>query len=106
AGTIGPWVIAIGAYRYAFVAAGWALPWLRGDLPRRQSRSAVAALQGIVLIVAATGVVPTPVIALSLAVLTWSFARDVRYLHRMGARQRAAVRTAPAAEPLVGAGRS
>ncbi|GAA3398044.1 CDP-alcohol phosphatidyltransferase family protein [Cryptosporangium minutisporangium] len=115
AGSLGPWVVAIGAYRYAFVVAGWLLPWLRGDLPRRQSRSAVAALQGIVLIVAATGVVPTPaltaVVGLALAVLTWSFGRDMRYLHQLDARQRATVtgeaaevRTVPAPEPFVGVG--
>ena len=28
AGIVGPWVLAIGAMRYAFVAASWALPWL------------------------------------------------------------------------------
>jgi len=30
---LGPWVLAIGAMRYAFVAAGRALPWLRAPLP-------------------------------------------------------------------------
>ncbi|GFJ94980.1 CDP-alcohol phosphatidyltransferase family protein [Phytohabitans rumicis] len=33
AGSLGPWVLAIGAFRYVFVAAAWALPWLRGSLP-------------------------------------------------------------------------
>jgi phosphatidylglycerophosphate synthase len=82
----GPWVLAIGAMRYAFVAAAWALPWLKGDLPPRLSRKAVAALQGIILVVAATGLLPTwatvGVVALALASLCWSFGRDVRWLWR------------------------
>ncbi len=47
---------AIGAARYAFVAAGWLLPWLRGPLPPRllaQGRRARS--QGVVLTVAAAG---------------------------------------------------
>jgi phosphatidylglycerophosphate synthase len=31
----GWWVLLIGAARYLFVAAGWALPWLRGTAPAR-----------------------------------------------------------------------
>lgn len=27
---VGPWVLAIGGLRYAFVVAGWLLPWMRG----------------------------------------------------------------------------
>ena len=30
ADSLGGWVLAIGLMRYAFVAAGWVLPWLRG----------------------------------------------------------------------------
>jgi phosphatidylglycerophosphate synthase len=84
--SLGPWVLAIGAMRYAFVAAAWALPWLKGDLPPRLSRKAVAALQGVILVVAATGLLPTwatvGVVALALASLCWSFGRDVRWLWR------------------------
>jgi phosphatidylglycerophosphate synthase len=86
AGSLGGWVLAIGAYRYLFLAAGWVLPWLNGSLPRRFSRSFIAAIQGVVLVVAASGLVPTmvmaTVVATSLALLTWSFARDVRFLWR------------------------
>lgn len=108
---LGLWVVvAIGAYRYLYLMAGWVLPWLRGDLPRRQSRSAVAAVQGIVLIVAATGVVPTPVMttvaATSLAILTWSFGRDIRFLYRKQTVVTREVRTAPRVEPFVGVGQS
>ena len=45
----GAWVLAIGAARYAFLAAGWLLPWLRAPLPPRYWRKVVAATQGIVL---------------------------------------------------------
>ncbi len=88
---LGPWVLAIGLMRYAFVAAGalpgrWGgAPWLRGTLPPRFSAKVVAALQGIVLVAAASGLVPFSglLVAVALALLTWSFARDVRWLwHR------------------------
>ena len=39
----GAWVLAIGAARYAFVAAGWLLPWLRGSPPPRYWCKVVAA---------------------------------------------------------------
>ena len=42
----GWWVLAIGIARYAFVAAGWLLPWLRGPLPPRYWRKVVAASSG------------------------------------------------------------
>ena len=44
----GAWVLAIGAARYAFLAAGWLLPWMREPLPPRYWRKVVAATQGIV----------------------------------------------------------
>jgi phosphatidylglycerophosphate synthase len=53
--SLGGWVLAIGALRYAFVAAAVVLPWLRASLPPRLSRKTVAALQGIVLVVASAG---------------------------------------------------
>ena len=49
----GWWVLAIGLARYAFAAAGWVAPWLRGRLPFRYWRKVVTAVQGIVLVVAA-----------------------------------------------------
>ncbi|MGH2783102.1 MAG: CDP-alcohol phosphatidyltransferase family protein, partial [Thermoleophilaceae bacterium] len=42
----GAWVLAIGAARYAFFAAGWLLPWMRESLPLRYWRKVVAATQG------------------------------------------------------------
>src|SRR5690348_11957860 len=32
----GAWVLAIGAARYAFLAAGWPAPWMRAQLPPRE----------------------------------------------------------------------
>ncbi|GAB7039504.1 MULTISPECIES: CDP-alcohol phosphatidyltransferase family protein [Catenuloplanes] len=83
---LGWWVLAIGAFRYAFVAAGWHLTWLRNDLPVRYSRKTVAAIQGVVLVAAASGVLPGVaaglLVAGALAALVWSFGRDIAYLHR------------------------
>nr|WP_205864417.1 CDP-alcohol phosphatidyltransferase family protein [Planosporangium mesophilum] len=81
---VGTWVLAIGAMRYAFVAAGWVLPWMRGALPPRYWRKVVAATQGIVLVAATADVLPRPLtaaaVAVSLALLVESFGRDVGWL--------------------------
>jgi phosphatidylglycerophosphate synthase len=80
----GAWVLAIGAARYGFLAAGWVLPWMREPLPPRYWRKVVAATQGIALMVAAADVLPPAVtrIALvaALALLAESFGRDVWWL--------------------------
>ncbi len=82
--SVGAWVLAIGAARYAFLAAGWALPWLRAPLPPRYWRKFVAATQGIVLTVAAANILPEPLIQaalfVALALLAESFGRDVWWL--------------------------
>src|SRR4051812_46863303 len=54
----GAWVLAIGAARYLFGAGEWLLPWMRAPLPPRRWRRVVAAMQGIVLTVAAAEVLP------------------------------------------------
>jgi phosphatidylglycerophosphate synthase len=90
----GGWVLAIGVMRYAYVAASWALPWLRGALPARYWRKVVAATQGVVLAVAAAGLLPRPLVAGALAaalvLLSESFGRDVlwRWRHRVPAPAR------------------
>src|SRR6185437_16653410 len=56
--TYGTWVLAIGAARYVFLAGEWLLPWMRAPLPRRRWRKVVAALQGVVLTVAAATTLP------------------------------------------------
>jgi phosphatidylglycerophosphate synthase len=54
----GTWVLAIGAARYVFLAGEWLLPWMRAPLPPVRWRRLVAATQGVVLTVAAAGVLP------------------------------------------------
>ena len=75
--SIGPWVLAIGLARYANLAAGWPLPWLRKPLPPRYWRKVVAAIQGIVLTVAVANFLPTPAniaaVAAALVLLAVSF---------------------------------
>lgn len=84
----GGWVSAIGLARYAFLAAGWALRWLAAPLPPRYWRKVVAAVQGIVLTVAVSGLVPRPIgmlaTGVALALLAESFGRDVVWLYRTG----------------------
>lgn len=82
--SLGVWVLAIGAMRYVFVAVGWLVPWLRAPLPPTQPRKIVAATQGVVLTAVASGVVPfAPVfVAVALALLVWSFGRDIAWLWR------------------------
>ncbi len=84
ASSAGVWVLGIGAARYAFYAAGWVLPWMRAPLPRRDWRRVVAAIQGIVLAVAAADVLPLAltqaVLLAALALLYASFGHDVVWL--------------------------
>jgi len=97
----GAWVLAIGAARYVFLAAGWTLPWMRARLPRRDWRKTVAATQGIVLAVAAADVLPLALVqaalAFALAMLAESFGRDVFWLWRR--RHSGAAAPAPGSQP-------
>ncbi len=83
---LGWWVVAIGAWRYLYLAAGHVLPRLRAPLPQRWFRKTVAAVQGVVLVVAASGLLPHPltvtVVATALALLTASFVRDAAWQYR------------------------
>lgn len=83
---VGPWVLAIGGMRYAYVVATWVLPWLRGQLFPRYWRKVVAAVQGVTLVTAAADVLPRPLVTIALAgalaLLTESFGRDVVWLWR------------------------
>jgi phosphatidylglycerophosphate synthase len=82
----GTWVLAIGAARYAFLAAGWPLRWMRAPLPPRYWRKVVAATQGIVLTIAAADVLPPALtraaLVAALALLAESFGRDVWWLRK------------------------
>lgn len=82
----GAWVLLIGLARYGFVTAGRVLPWLRLSAPPRHWCKVVAAIQGIVLTVAAADVLPRPamaiVLAVALALLVESFGREGWWLWR------------------------
>lgn len=84
--SIGAWVFAIGAMRYAFLVASWALHWLRRPPPPRYWRKVVAATQGVMLVVATADIVPAAMmvalLATALALLVESFGRDVVWLYR------------------------
>lgn len=92
AGDYGAWVLTIGAARYALLLASWPVPWLRAPLPARYWRKVVAAVQGIVLTAAVSGLldrrVGTIAVAVALLLLTESFGRDVLWLYRTGAGAR------------------
>ncbi|MFD6953033.1 MULTISPECIES: CDP-alcohol phosphatidyltransferase family protein [unclassified Nocardiopsis] len=83
---LGPWVAVVGLMRYAFVLAGHAASWLRAPLPPSRARKVVAAVQGVALVAAVAPVLPhrgaVAVAAGALAVLVWSFGRDVLFLWR------------------------
>ncbi|WP_426241597.1 CDP-alcohol phosphatidyltransferase family protein [Nocardioides sp. LHG3406-4] len=94
---VGAWVLAIGAMRYAYVAAGWVLRSLRRPTPPRYWAKVVAAVQGVVLAVAAADLLPRAwaqaALAVALALLLESFGRDVWWQCRHR-------RDAPAVAPL------
>jgi phosphatidylglycerophosphate synthase len=93
---LGAWVLAIGAARYLFGAGEWLLPWMRAPLPSRRWRRIVAALQGIVLTVAAAEVLPRglmqALLVAALAALAASVGECVWWLarHRAAAGAEAA----------------
>ncbi|MGZ6671433.1 MAG: CDP-alcohol phosphatidyltransferase family protein, partial [Solirubrobacteraceae bacterium] len=82
----GAWVLAIGAARYLFLAGEWLLPWMRAPLPPRRWRKVVAAAQGVVLTVAAAGVLPRgltqALLVAALAALAASMGECVWWLWR------------------------
>jgi phosphatidylglycerophosphate synthase len=91
----GPWVLLIGAMRYGFVGAARVWNWLNAPLPPSMARKTVAALQGILLLVAASGYLPHSatfgVVAVALGTLVWSFGRDILWLWRTHRADQAAV---------------
>jgi phosphatidylglycerophosphate synthase len=80
----GAWVLVFGGMRYAFMAAGWVLPWMRVELPPRYWRKVVATTEGVVLVLAVAEVLPRPLTLLALVaamgLLLESFSRDVLWL--------------------------
>lgn len=82
----GIWVLACGLMRYAFMAAGWGLPWMAAPLGSTRRGKTVAAAQFVGLGVALAPAIPPPFSTASAAVvllaLGWSFAVDVLRLWR------------------------
>lgn len=82
----GAWVLLIGLMRYGFVAAGWFIPALSADLPPSMRRKFVCVVQVSALCLILVPSVTVPVsgylAAVSLAMLTMSFAIDIVYLLR------------------------
>ncbi|GHK02324.1 CDP-alcohol phosphatidyltransferase family protein [Streptomyces sp. NPDC003753] len=101
---LGPWVLLIGAMRYVFVAAARVLPWLNGELPPSMARKTVAAVQGVALLVAASGLLPyaagAAVVGCALASLVWSFGRDVLWLWSVRGGTAVAISAEVAVEPV------
>jgi len=85
-GRVGAWVLLSGALRYLYVAAGSVWPRLARPVPPSFARKLVCVLQIAGLLAALTPTVPPPwptaVAAVSLALLIWSFGRDVMGLMR------------------------
>jgi phosphatidylglycerophosphate synthase len=83
---VGPWVLASGLMRYAFVAAAAVAPWLGRPLPPSFRRKLVCAVQIGVLVAVLAPVLAPPVTsvlaALAIALLLFSFAADVVWLRR------------------------
>jgi phosphatidylglycerophosphate synthase len=85
-GKAGIWVWLGGLMRYAFVAAGWLLPWMGRPLrPTRRGR-VITILHMTALSVGLAPFLPVPLsmtaIAVTLAALSWSFAVDIGRLWR------------------------
>ena len=82
--TAGAWVLAIGLWRYAFGFAGCLMRWLRQPLPTSYWGKTVAAIQGVTLTVALSGLLPhavmITVLLIALLVLTESFCHAIWWL--------------------------
>lgn len=80
------WVLGLGLLRYGFLAGGQVWPWLEAPLPPSLRRKAICVLQIAVLALLLLPHLAPPVSGLVAAVafvlLLWSFAVDIRWLHR------------------------
>lgn len=85
-GKAGPWVLLIGLYRYMFVAAGWLYPALVQPLPESFRRKTICVWQLVTLMICLlpliTPLMATGLLALALALLTYSFMKDIVWLIR------------------------
>jgi phosphatidylglycerophosphate synthase len=84
-GKAGPWVLASGLLRYAFVAAGWIWPWMNAPLAPTMRARVICIVQLAGLMIAILPLVTPPssgaIAAAALAALTYSFAVDVWRLY-------------------------
>ena len=85
-GKAGPWILAGGLMRYAFIASSYLLPWMRRALPESQRRKTICVVQTCSLIGCLAPPLASPVsdvVALSsLVLLSGSFAIDIAWLAR------------------------
>jgi len=85
-GKAGPWVVLSGVLRYAFVAAGWLLPWMHRPLtPTSRGRIICVVQTAALVVVLAPGVAPplsSAIAALGLTALGYSFLVDTMRLWR------------------------
>ncbi|WP_089714608.1 CDP-alcohol phosphatidyltransferase family protein [Halomonas daqiaonensis] len=85
-GKAGPWVLAIGAMRYAFIMAGLKLTWLTAALPESRRRKAICVWQVAALMISLlpiAGATATSWLTGSALIgLLWSFIIDIRWLYR------------------------
>ena len=85
-GKAGPWIIAAGLLRYAFVGAGLLLPWMREPLPSTLRGKLICVVQiaglGLALWPGIDPPTSSAIAAISLAALCWSFFIDTLWLYR------------------------
>ncbi|WP_421842891.1 CDP-alcohol phosphatidyltransferase family protein [Marinobacter algicola] len=84
----GPWVLALGLMRYAFVAAGRWFRFMDQPLPDSFRRKTVCVWQIVTLMVAILPITPTgfasATLAIALLLLSYSFFTDLRWLYQTG----------------------
>jgi phosphatidylglycerophosphate synthase len=103
-GFTGWWVLAIGAMRYLYVAASWAMPALKIPVRVRLSGRVIAVVQAVAMLaclllgvlVPRMHLLPSLVAAAALAALVWSFARDIAWQVRIARGRVAGVIAEPA----------
>ncbi|MDL0429750.1 CDP-alcohol phosphatidyltransferase family protein [Marinobacter sp. TBZ242] len=87
-GKAGTWVLALGLMRYAFVAAGHWLDFMKRPLPESFRRKTVCVWQVVTLMIAILPVTSTTfatwTLATALALLCYSFLTDLRWLYQSG----------------------
>ena len=85
-GKAGPWVLALGLIRYAFVATSHFLDWLNAPLPDSFRRKTVCVWQIVTLLVAVlppvNALFASITLATALALLVWSFFLDIHWLYQ------------------------